>query len=425
MGGKMILTIVKKEIQQNLKSFKFMVITLLILVTVLSSLYIMYNDYLLRVENYEILRPTSKEPIAITPPTPLSIFVKGLDETIGRSYRIWFGGQIQVGSQQQSVNNLFRLFNNPDLLYIVKVIISLCAILFAFDMVSGEKESHTLSLSLSNGFRRTSLITGKWFGGFISFIVPFVIVVLLGTIFILFSPHVKLNHEQWAKLGLFILSSVIYLAFFFSLGLFISCITHSSASSLVFSLFLWALIVFVTPNLGNTLARQLVRIPSVQQLEMKREHIWIKEVFDFSQAMRQGDNSRSFDDALAAINSENDKLMADYRTRFNGLVYLSKNITRFSPSAAFTYLATDIVGTGIKEEYKMKEAVLNYKDMVWNKPTDSGGNILGDFPAFTFKRSTTKEVLAAGGLMNFTILVLFYLISFAAAYVAFIRYDVR
>ena len=329
-----------------------------------------------------------------------------------------------MGSQQQSVNNLFRLFTNPDLLYIVKVIISLCAMLFAFDMVSGEKESHTLSLLLSNGFRRTSLITGKWFG-FISFIVPFVIVVLLGTIFILFSPHVKLNHEQWAKLGLFILSSVIYLAFFFSLGLFISCITHSSASSLVFSLFLWALIVFVTPNLGNTLARQLVRIPSVQQLEMKREHIWIKEVFEMTQSMRQGDSSRSFDKVLATINSENDKLMADYRTRFNRLVTLSKNITRFSPSAAFTYLATDIAGTGIEEEHKMKEAVLNYKDMVWNKPIDSGGNILGDFPAFTFKRSTIKEVLAAGGLMNFTILILFNLISFAAAYVAFIRYDVR
>ena len=73
----------------------------------------------------------------------------------------------------------------------------------------------------------------------------------------------------------------------------------------------------------------------------------------------------------------------------------------------------------------MKEAVLNYKDMVWNKPTDSGGNILGDFPVFTFKRSSLKEVLATGGLTNCAILILYTLLSFAAAYVAFLRYDVR
>ena len=172
----MTWTIAKKEILQNLTSFKFMVITLLIMVTVLVSIFIMYNDYKLRVENYEILRPSSGEPIAIVPPTPLSIFIKGLDGTLGRSYKIEFGGQIQV--------------------------------------------------------------------------------------------------------GLFFISSLLYLTFFFSLGLLISCLTYTSASSIVFSLFLWALIVFVVPNLGNTLARQFVKIPSVQQLEMKCEHIWIKAVFE-------------------------------------------------------------------------------------------------------------------------------------------------
>jgi len=420
-----IWTIIKKEIQENLYSYKFTVVTLLIMVAIFASLFIMYRDYQLRVENYEILRPTSKEPIAITPPTPLSIFVKGLDETIGRSYRMFFGGQIQVGSKQQSVNTLFRLFTNPDLLYIIKVILSLCALLFAFDMISKEKETRTLSLSLSNGIKRTSYIIGKWIGGFTTFIMPFAAVLLLGTIILLFSSHLHFNIEQWAKLGMFLLSSVVYLAFFFSLGLLISCITYTSASSLVISLFLWAMTVFVVPNLGNTLARQFVKIPSVQQLEMKREHIWVKEVFEITQAMKRGDRTQSFDKTLGTINSENEKLINDYRTRFNRLVSLSKNITRFSPSAAFTYLATDITGTGVKEEHKMKEAVLNYKDMVWDKPVDSGGNILGDFPAFTFRRSSIKEVLADEGLFNFAILILFNVLSFASTYVAFLKYDVR
>jgi len=426
----MVWTITKKEILENLLSFKFAIITIFSIVLILTSIFIMYRDYQLRLENYEILQPESNQPIAIIPPAPMSIFVKGLDESMGRSYEIRFGGRVRVGSKQQRVNNLFRLFTAPDLLYVVKVIMALCAILFAFNIISGEKEAGTLRLTLSNNVGRPIIVIGKWIGGFTSLIIPFIIVVLLGVILITLSPQVQMNDENWVKLGMFFLSSLLYLAVFFSLGLFISCITHRPASSLVISLFMWALIVFVIPNLGNILARQFVTIPSVQQLEVKREHIWIKEVFDLEHNIKPSDRTISkqreaLNKVLSNINSENDKLIADYRTRFDRLVTLSKNISRFSPSAAFTYLATDITGTGILEEYKLKQAVLRYKDLVYDKPTDSGGNLLGDFPAFSFQRSSVKEVLNAEGFINLTILIMFNILIFAAAYVAFLRYDVR
>jgi len=193
---------------------------------------------------------------------------------------------------------------------------------------------------------------------------------------------------------------------------------------------MWALIVFIVPNLGNTLARQFVKIPSIHQLEMKRQHIWIKEVFNLVHNIKPSDRTISkqkegFNNVLEKINSENDKLMSDYRAQFNGLVNLSKNITRFSPTAAYTFLATDIAGTGILEENRLKRAVLRYKDMVWNKPIDSGGNILGEFPQFSFKRISISEVLTTEGLMNLTILILFNILAFTASYVAFLRYDVR
>ena len=433
----MIWTIIKKEILENLLSYKFIIITIFSTVLVLTSIFIMYRDYQLRLENYEILQPESKQPIAIIPPTPLSIFVKGLDESMGRSYEIRFGGQIQVGSKQQRVNNLFRLFTAPDLLYIIKVIMALCAILFAFNIISGEKEAGTLRLSLSNNVGRAIIVLGKWIGGFTSLIVPFFIVILLGVIIVTLSPQVQMNSEHWAKLGMFLISSIIYMALFFSLGLFISCITRHPASSVVISLFAWALIVFVIPNLGNILARQFVTIPSVQQVEVKREHIWVKEVIDFENALKVKQSDRTIellknkeikkllDNMLNKINSENDKLIADYRTRFNRLVNLSKNISRFSPSAVFTYLASDFAGTGILEERKLKNVVLQYKSVVWDKSIDSGGNLIGDFPAFSFQRSSVKEVLNAEGMINLTILILFNLLIFAASYVAFLRYDVR
>jgi ABC-type transport system involved in multi-copper enzyme maturation permease subunit len=358
------------------------------------------------------LQPKPNEAIAIIPPTPLSIFAKGLDENLCRSYEIRFGGQIRVGSKQESVNNLFRLFTTPDLLYVVKVILALCAMLFAFDMVSGEKEVGTLRQSLSNSVKRPILIVGKWIGGFTSFVVPFFIAVLLGTILVTMSPLVQMDGENWAKLGMFLFSSVLYLAVFFSLGLLISCLTHQSSSSLVISLFLWAMLVFFIPNLGNVLARQLVEIPTVQQLEVKRSQIWIKEVFEI------GHQGQNYSQAMESINSGNDKLIADYRNRFDRLVSVSQNITRFSPAAAFTCLATDLMGTGISEERRLKKAVLLYKDLVWNKQQD-------DLPTFNFHRSSIKEVFGFGGLANLMILILFNMLFFVSAYVVFLRYDVR
>jgi len=376
----------------------------------------MYRDYCLALENYEILQMKSEDPVVVIPPTPLGIFAKGLDENLCRSYGSGLAGQISVSSKQQSVNILFKLFTAPDLLYIIKVILSLCAMLFAFDMVSGEKEIGTLRQSLSCSLKRPILIIGKWVGGFTSFIVPFFMAVLIGTILVTLSPMVDINAQNWAKLGLFLLSSVIYLAVFFSLGLLISCLTHRSSTSLVISLFVWAMLVFLIPNLGNIMARQFVEIPTVQQLELKREHSWIKKRFE----KRRTDRSEH-EEMDSRMRAENDKLTEDYRNRFNRLVKVSQNITRFSPAAAFTFLATDIMGTGMAEERRLKWTVLQYKDILGDWDMDEKGKN----PDLGYQRSSVKEVLGQGGLNNCLILILFNILFFTGAHVAFLRYDVR
>ncbi len=409
--------IVGKEMRQNLFSYKFSIITILTTILILVSIFIMYRDYCQARENYEILRSKSDEVAAVIPPTPLGIFAKGLDENLCRSYERGFGGGINVGSKKQkSLNNLFKLFTAPDLLYVIKVILSLCAMLFAFDIVSGEKETGTLRQSLSNSLKRPILIIGKWIGGFASFILPFFIAVLLGTAFVTLKPIVDMSPQNWAKLGLFLLSSVIYLSVFFSLGLLISCLTHQSSSSLVISLFVWTILVFLIPNLGNILARQLVRIPTVQQLELKREHIQIRRELEVN---REQTTMHERMEAHKRFNSENEMLGEDYRNRFNRLATMSKNITRISPAAAFTFLATDLMGTGMLEERKLKRAVLQYMHIAGD--WDDKGNR----PAFSYQRSSFREVLDQGGLSNCLILILFNVLFFTGAYVAFLRYDAR
>jgi ABC-type transport system involved in multi-copper enzyme maturation permease subunit len=339
----------------------------------------MYRDYCLTLDNLDILRKESGDIIEVIPPTPLGIFAKGLDENLSSSWELKAVGFEINSEKQKSLNNLFRLFTAPDLLYIIKVILSLCAMLFAFDVVCGEKETGTLRQSLSNSLKRPILIFGKWLGGFISFILPFFVAVLLGTIFVTLSPKVDMNAQDWAKLGLFLVSGVIYLAVFFSLGLLISCLTHRSSTSLVISLFVWTILVFLIPNLGNILARQFIRIQTTQQLELKRQQIWNKFRFEMKRI-------------------------------------------------PFTFLATDIMGTGVAEERRLKRAAQNYKDNIvelyfmdgiWDEENES------EPPDFHYQRSSVKEVLGRGGLSNFLVLILLNVLFFTGAYVAFLRYDVR
>jgi ABC-type transport system involved in multi-copper enzyme maturation permease subunit len=298
--------------------------------------------------------------------------------------------------------------------------------LFAFDMVSGEKEIGTLRQSLSNSLKRPILIIGKWIGGFTSFILPFLIAVLLGTIFVTLLPMVDMNTNNFLKLGLFLLSSVIYLAVFFSLGLLISCLAHRSSTSLVISLFVWTILVFLIPNLGNILAHQSVKIPTVQNLELKRWQSGYKIMFERDkQEDSKDDNSKSQEilRRVERIKLEREKLTEDYRNRLNSLIRTSKNITRFSPTAAFTYLATDVTGTGMLEERRLKRAVVEYMDFMggW----DWGDDKKNDPRAFSYQRSSIKEVLGGGGLSNCLILILFNILFFTGSYVAFLQYDVR
>jgi ABC-type transport system involved in multi-copper enzyme maturation permease subunit len=422
----MLKSIIGKEILSNLLSYKFSIITILSTILILVSIFIMYGDYCLAMDNHDILRSESGEAAGVIPPTPLGIFAKGLDENLCRPWELK-GVGVEISSEQQkSLNNLFKLFTPPDLLYVIKVVLSLCAMLFAFDIICGEKETGTLRQSLSYRLKRPILIIGKWIGGFTSFILPFFIAVLLGTIFVTLSPMVDMSTQDWAKLGLFLLSGVIYLAVFFSLGLLISCLTHRPSTSLVISLFVWTILVFLIPNLGNILARQFVRIPTAQQLELKRKQIMNRARFERKRIPKNRPDFQKRENALMLRTiAEGDKLDEDYRNSINRLVTVSQSITGFSPAPAFTLLASDIMGTGVAEERRLKKAAQDYKDLLIQLYTDGTLTEESELPKFYYQRSSVKEILGQGGLNNFLILILLNVLFFTGAYVAFLRYDVR
>jgi ABC-type transport system involved in multi-copper enzyme maturation permease subunit len=416
----MVGTIARKEIVANLLSYKFFVVLLLLVLLVATSLFVMYRDFAARTADYQVIRPEPGAPIAVVPPNPLSIFAKGLENAMTRSYEIGVIG-VDVRAGQSSGNVIYDFFPAPDFLYVVRVVLSLVALLFGFDQISREREQGTLKLLVGSPVSRARILAGKWLGNFLSLAAPFLLITLLGAAVLQFDPAARFSADQFGRFGLLMALSVLYLAFFLSLGMLISALTRRAATSLIILLFVWALLVFVLPNLGTLVARQFVRVPSVQALSEKREQTWTREVLLGIAA------GADIEEHWRRVGLESDRMEEDYRLRFGRLVRLARTLNRLSPAASLLDAATEIAGTGIDAESRLKTEVVRYKNSIIDAVI---ADRLADrrearYAAFAHRPRSLGEVFAGGALFDAAWLAVFNILAFALAYAGFVRYDVR
>ena len=103
----MLKSIIRKEILNNLFSYKFSIIVILSTILILISIFVMYGDYCLALENYEIIQQESDEPTAVIRPTPLSIFAKGLEPFTTRS--VWRSDSCSLSIHRSIVSHTTSL----------------------------------------------------------------------------------------------------------------------------------------------------------------------------------------------------------------------------------------------------------------------------------------------------------------------------
>jgi len=300
----MIWLIAKKELYDNWQSSKITLAFALCVILLTVSVWLALKDYSARVSSYSLTRTGDTlfvEPISnyvffdkegkIKPgndindvidiigiyrrPAELSVLAKGLEERMNRPIRLFnirkFGVQAEIDTgNQQERNKLFALFPPPDFLFITKVVLSLLTILFAFDAIAGERERGTLQLMLSNSISRGQVLLGKFLGGYLSIAFPFLAAALIAFCLLALSPSIALNGESWLRITFLLLTSLAYIAVFFLIGLFVSALTQRAATAALILLAVWVIITLVLPNVGGLVAKQLVEVPSEQQIETEK-----------------------------------------------------------------------------------------------------------------------------------------------------------
>ncbi|MFC2161257.1 ABC transporter permease subunit, partial [Acidobacteriota bacterium] len=179
----MLRDIIAKEIQDTIMSPKFVFTFLLCTILILLSVYTGINNYQAEMKEYSAaisLNRTNLESqqnyqqiagIGVKvnrEPQVLSTIVSGVQEAVGRVATVNIAYDPSLSDSKYSSSPIFAVFGALDLSFIVKIVLSLFAILFTYDTIVGEKERGTLKLALSNRIPRDRLILGKAIGGFIS-----------------------------------------------------------------------------------------------------------------------------------------------------------------------------------------------------------------------------------------------------------------
>jgi len=293
----MLRLTVKREFLANLMSFRFGAGLILCVVLTALTMPIMIEDYEFRLEEYNtaVLEHAGElngigtysflKPKIDRPPSVLGIFNEGVERQLAGTVLISSGNvPVAMPSAGQSDsapvigrdNELLAALPSLDMITIIKVVMGLLALLFAFDAVAGEREQGTLRLSLANSVPRDTLLFGKFVGGVFGLTLPLAVTFLLMVILMLLSPLITLSGSDAVRLCLLFLGSVLYVAVFYLLGLLISSLVRSARISLLLCLFAWTFLVVVMPDLSASIAREMIPVPTDEEREIETKQAEIE-----------------------------------------------------------------------------------------------------------------------------------------------------
>lgn len=417
----MIWSFTKREILDSLVSARFFLLSGLMLVLVTVSIVVGYGDFAERMEDYALLRPEQNASNIIIEPNPVSIFVQGLSSHLDRGIEAWAFG-LDVHSSQHAINRLFTLFTVPDLLFVIRVVLALIAILFTFDAMCGEKEGGTLKLTLSCGGSRMALLAGKLLGRWLIVIVPFTLVLLLGSIIVSQLPLVAAGGYYWGRITAMMLSAGLYAGVFVSIGVLLSILASRASTSLILGLSCWALCVFVIPNIGTTAAEMIMDVPPSEQVDLQNRMTAISNIFDAVQRQQRNRDPHAFEGVGERLWKEKLRFMEAYSARLNAQVRLAKTFCRFSPAGAMVFLLSDLSNTGLMESIDRKERIVEHvaRVMVPALSQDKAPK-----EPFNFVPTPLTDILIRSAGFDIAVLVIFLTLALGLSMISFRTLDPR
>ena len=486
----MLKTLIRKEITETILDLRFWIVTALFLILIPLGMYVSRIDYERRLANYQqehrMYRQhygknvgPSVEAQGFRPPSILSIFALGLDPYMPDKAITSRSGLVRAVKEPGIDNPESLLFGKADYLFNVSFIVSLAALIFTFNRISGEREKGTLRLMISGSTRRGDILLAKIVGNYLVLLVPFVIAFLAALIILNASSVISISSTGlWPALLVIILITLLFILVMVSLGICVSTLTHGSMASIMMLFLVWVMAVLGIPKMSPMVAEAVYPIESRNVVDLTqriaREDIekeFNEKKSDLFKRCRtefgithggissnpSGETEKKayakYDREVVVLEDECQRrttnairqLEQDYINKRNVQASLAANLSRISPVSCYTYLISGLAGTGPAESDKFTENAERYQEQVkaaiydnWivksyrmGGSSASSTDVVPGFdrskatlPDMKYEYTTMAEVMRAGWI-DILLLFAFNILFFAVAFWRFNKYDVR
>ena len=494
----MLMTLIQKEIMHHILSARFAALLLMCVLLIPLNLHINYHHYLQRQIDYqeqETLKdedtlkdengkeagsvhvfqfttkatdPNFEVSKLILKPTPLSVFATGLESALP-SYLGMTRNGITRGEASLSTAPIAFLLGHLDFVFVVSTVFSLLALLFTFDAVAGEREAGTLRITLANALPRDIFLWSKLIGGYLVFILPFLISLIIGLLVLVSQGFPLGESDIFLRILCLIFVSLLYIAVFFVLGAVISIYFDSSKTALIVAFTVWVFAVLILPRVGF-LAAQIVAPTSTAQSvyrEKTARRAELRADLAAERSKMMGEAlSEMMDEANFTPGSKSTSIMAfgsahfdkvnekmapleeEARLKYRDLAAqldrryqrerkhqdtIGINFSRITPTASFIFLATDTTQTGQAKKNTYFQTGTRYyetldAEMFSKMSEDPGSHIHTEeipppMPPPPLKELTLGETLQQASL-DLLLLCFFAIVLTTVAFLKFFRMDI-
>ncbi len=275
----MLMTLIRRELLDNLMTFRFAAAVFITLLLVVANTIVLLKDYEQRLTAYNTAVQESRQELreekaysgyagmlaVHRPPNPLSIFNLGLDKQVGNKIEVYhaFVPTIWDAEKHGADNPFLNLFTSIDIVLVFQGVLSLLALIFAYDALAGERERGTLRLVLTHPIQRGHILFAKYISAMLCLLVPLLISLLLSIILLTTSTTMSLSADDFLRIGGIVLTSLLYVSLFYLIGVCISALTRRTSTALMLCMFVWGCLVLVYPNLILTVV-DIVPQPNTQ-----------------------------------------------------------------------------------------------------------------------------------------------------------------
>jgi ABC-type transport system involved in multi-copper enzyme maturation permease subunit len=172
-------------------------------------------------------------------------------------------------NRRGSANPFLRKFDDLDWSFIAALIASFVALMFTFDAVSGEKETKTLALSLSNPVSRGTLLLGKYLSAVLSVMAILLAGMFVSLTVVFIKGEIVMTPELVGQSLGFLVAAGLLVATFAAFGLFSSVVARNSNVSLLLALSFWLAFVVIIPNSSTFFAKNVFPIESSESVQKR------------------------------------------------------------------------------------------------------------------------------------------------------------